>query len=227
MLVRYFDLGAHKGGEITRMRKLLAQEPLVTDYAMHAFEAHPGLARRMRLRYTFNNNIHIEQCALGSSDGECTLFLNRNLVGSSIYSGKNNIIPGREVTVPSRKLSDYLDTELPKDWTQDFNIIKSNIEGAEWEVWHDLLDNDLVKHFNLWLGPSEGYGAWAEDFRKIKGMEDKTELLRASFERESVYVHRFSCFDKKIANSDIPRILHDALTEQAQRNTPKIAHSFG
>ncbi len=220
MLVRYFDLGAHKGGEITRMRKLLAQESLVSRSAIHAFEAHPGLARRLRLRYLLNNNIHIEQCALGATDGECTLFLNRNLVGSSIYSGKNNVIPGREVTVPSRKFSDYLHAELPRDWTDDFNIIKSNIEGAEWEVWHDLLDNDLVRHFNLWLGPSEGYGAWAEDFRKIKGMEDKTDLLRESFERESVYVHRFSSFDKKIPNSDIKNILHDALTSHVQQTAP-------
>lgn len=215
MLVRYFDLGAHKGGEIVRMRKLLANEPLAADYAMHAFEAHPGLARRLRLRYFTHKNIHIEQCALGSSDGECTLFLNRNLVGSSIYAGKNNIVPGREVTVPCRKLSDYLETELPRDWMHDFNIIKSNIEGAEWEVWHDLLDNDLVKHFNLWLGPSEGYGAWAEDFRKIAGMEDKIEPLTKSFERESVYVHRFSSFDKNIPNSDIETLLHEALAAHA------------
>ena len=215
VLVRYFDLGAHKGGEIARMRKLLAAEPLVSSYSIHGFEAHPALARRMRLTYLFNKNIHIAQYALGSNEGERTLFLNRNLVGSSVYQGKNNIIPGREVRVPCRRLSEYLNSELPEDWVEDFNIIKSNIEGAEWEVWHDLLENNLVRHFNLWLGPGEGYGSWAEDFKKIKGMEDKAEIMRQSFERESVYVYRFSSFDKKIPNSDIKTILHTTLASVA------------
>ena len=102
MHVRYFDLGMHKGGEIKRMRRYLRDEPLATSWEMIGFEAHPGLARRCRWRFVFDRSIRVEQVALGSSEGTCTLYLNRNLVGSSIYAGKNNVIRGKEIEVAAR-----------------------------------------------------------------------------------------------------------------------------
>lgn len=212
MLVRYFDLGTFKGGELSRMNQLLANEPQVTDYELYGFEAHPKLARHCRLKFLFNKRVKIINTALGDSEGECTLFLNRNLVGSSIYAGKNNIIAGREITVPKQRFSHYLKKNQLDKPGQSLNIIKSNIEGAEWEVWHDLMDSNLVPLFDLWLGPKEGYDGWAEDFKKIKGMEDKASTLGESFKAHNAYVHRFSSFDKNIANSDVATLIRDALS---------------
>lgn len=212
MLVRYFDLGAHKGGEILRMRQMLKQEPLATDWQIYAFEAHPGLARRCRWRFWRDSSVRVEQCALGSKEGTCTLFLNRNLVGSSIYAGKKNLIPGKEVVVPCMRFSRWLKENLPPDWRDSFNIIKSNIEGAEWDVWHDLVENDLVSAFDLWLGAREGFDGWADDLYKIDGMEDKAEALTADFKRAGIATYRFSVWDRKIPNSDIPAVLHETLS---------------
>lgn len=217
MLVRYFDLGTFKGGELSRMNRLLADEPLVSDYELYGFEAHPKLARHCRIKFCLNKRVTIINKALGENDGECTLFLNRNLVGSSIYSGKNNVIPGREITVPKQRLSAYLKQHSLDQPGTSFNIIKSNIEGAEWEVWHDLLAAGQVPLFNLWLGPSEGYDGWAEDFKKIKGMEDKAVELGESFKLHNAYVHRFSSFDKKIPNSDVASLIRDALSSTASQ----------
>ncbi len=218
MLVRYFDLGTFKGGELARMNRLLTAEPLVTDYELYGFEAHPKLARHCRLKFFFNKRVTIVNKALGENDGECTLYLNRNLVGSSIYSGKNNIIAGREITVPKQRFSKYLTQHKLDQPGESFNIIKSNIEGAEWEVWHDLLSAGQVPLFNLWLGPSEGYDGWAEDFKKIKGMEDKATELGQSFKVHNAYVHRFSSFDKKIPNSDVAGLIHKALSNNTANN---------
>ncbi len=213
MLVRYFDLGTFKGGELSRMNTLLAKHPQVTAYEMYGFEAHPKLARHCRLKFLFNKRVNIVNTALGDSEGECTLYLNRNLVGSSIYAGKNNVIAGREITVPKQKLSDWLRAHQLTDAGQSFNIIKSNIEGAELEVWNDLVNEKLVSLFDLWLGPKEGYDGWAEDFKKIKGMEDKADALGESFKAHGAYVHRFSSFDKNIANSDIDGVFQAAVNK--------------
>ncbi|MBT3293809.1 MAG: FkbM family methyltransferase [Verrucomicrobia bacterium] len=213
MLIRYFDLGAHKGGEITRMRDMLDRDPLASSWKMYAFEAHPGLARRCRRQFKRDASVQVVQCALGTDEGTCKLFLNRNLVGSSIYSGKNNVIPGREVEVPCMRFSRWLKENLPDDWTESFNIIKSNIEGAEWDLWHDLAENDLVPAFNLWLGTVEGHDGWSEDLRKISGMESQADALAAAIKEAGVKIYRFSAFDKKVPNSDVSAVLHHRLTD--------------
>ena len=210
-MIRYFDLGAHKGGEMKRIREMLEAEPLATEWEIHAFEAHPRLARRISRQFRRDPSVRVEPCALGSEEGTCSLFLNRNLVGSSIYKSKNNVIPGKQVDVPCIRFSRYLDEQLPENWQSDFNIIKANIEGAEWDVWHDLLDHDMVKAFDLWLGAKEGHGGWAEDICKIEEMQGKAEALAASFEEAGVSVYRFSAWDKNIPNSDVPAVLHRLL----------------
>lgn len=212
MLVRYFDLGAHKGGEVARMLDILDREPLATRWEIYALEAHPGLVRQCRRKFRREPSVHFAQYALGSEDGTCTLFLNKNLVGSSIYSGKYNVIPGREVKVPCIRFSRWLKENMPDDWRDSFNIIKSNIEGAEWDLWRDLVENDLVSAFDLWLGAGEGHDGWADDLQKIKGMEDKAETLAAAFREAGIKTYRFSAWDKNIPNSDIPVVLHHHLT---------------
>jgi len=211
MLVRYFDLGTHKGGELSRMHSLLSSMPQVTDWELYGFDAHPGLVRHCRMKFLFNRKLKMINTALGDSEGECKLYLNRNLVGSSIYAGKNNVIAGREITVPKQRLSKWLRDNNLHQRGESFNIIKSNIEGAEWEVWQDLLDNDMVSLFDLWLGSREGHDGWAVDLAKIDGMEDKIEPLTESFREQGVVCYRFSSFDKNTPNSDVEGVLTKAL----------------
>lgn len=218
MLVRYFDLGAFKGGEIAMMRKILKQEPLVSKFEMYAFEAHPGLARHCRWRFFWDRSLKVVPVALGSEETTCSLFLNRNLVGSSIYSKKNNVIPSRRIEVPCTRLSTYIAANLPRDWKDSFNIIKSNIEGAEWNVWHDLASSNLLGAFDLWLGSKEGHDGWSLDLYKIADMHAQADELTRLAKEAGVSFYRFSSFDKHLPNSDIPRILHEALAaREAQR----------
>ena len=219
MFVRYFDLGVFKGGELSRMNQMLSEHPLVSDYELYGFEAHPRLARHCRLKFMFNKKVHIVNTALGDSEGQCTLYLNRNLVGSSIYQGKNNVIKGREITVPKQRFTEWLkQSGLDKDHAV-VNIIKSNIEGAEWEVWHDLMEQKLTGLFDLWFASKEGYDGWAVDLLKIDGMEEKAALLEDSFRQQDIYVHRFSSFDKNIPNSDVKGILDQKLKEKSGQSS--------
>ncbi len=220
MLVRYFDLGIHKGGELSRMNQLLSEHPLVTDYEMYGFDAHPKMARHCRYKFMFNKRVKIVHTALGNSAGSCTLYLNRNLVGSSIYAGKNNVIKGREITVPKQKFSSWLSENNLATPGESFNIIKSNIEGAELEVWQDILDANLVSLFDLWLGPKEGHDGWAEDFKKIKGMEEKAAALGESFKQQDVYVYRYSSHDKNLPNSDVESQLQQRLASWSSDAVP-------
>ena len=113
--------------------------------------------------------------------------------------------------MPCIRFSQWLKENLPTGWRNDFNIIKSNIEGAEWEVWHDLVETGMVSAFDLWLGAREGHDGWADDLQKIDGMHDKAEILTAAFEKAGITTYRFSAWDKNIPNSDIPAVLHDTL----------------
>ena len=59
-----------------------------------------------------------------------------------------------------------------------FNILKLNIEGAEWHLMNDIIDNDLNQYFSLFLGSC--------DIHKIGEMMDKDEEFSLLLEQNNI-----------------------------------------
>ena len=209
LFIRYFDLGVFDGGEIDLMINLLSK--FQVDYEIYGFEANPSLAKKLITKYKKNIKVKIVPIALGNEEGEAILYLNKNLVGSSLYKDKNNVLQNKRVPVPLCKFSKWLQDNLSSEWGSEFNIIKANIEGAEWDVWQDLKTANLISNFSLWLGTKEGYDGWSLDLKKIASMKSKASKLTEEMKALGVFVYRFSSFTKRIANSDISAMVSKAI----------------
>tara|TARA_Y100001963_G_scaffold84750_1_gene117416 strand:+ start:720 stop:1628 length:909 start_codon:yes stop_codon:yes gene_type:complete len=69
------------------------------------------------------------------------------------------------------------------DLESSFNIMKVNIEGAEMHLFEDLVENDLVKHFDIFCGTGD-------DVEKIT--EISSDEYYKLLEENNIKIYRFS-----------------------------------
>ena len=140
MKIRYFDLGLHKGEELIDMQKFL---PTITnDFEIYGFEAAPthfnNYCKKLANQYTNVYNLAITN----KHKSKIKLYYAHNKVGHSIHGTKQNITQDKFWSVDTIKFSDWL-TDNNINLKDSFNIIKINIEGAEWHLFRDIVENDL------------------------------------------------------------------------------------
>lgn len=199
--VNYFDLGLYQGIEMEWMvRNILPQ--MNVEWEAYGFEAHPTYSCNCCNKFMDLGNVYIHTNAICDSNKPVKLYLSPNNEGHSIYSTKNNVNPGSFVTVQGIKFSDFLRDHVP-NFKDSFNIIKCNIEGAEWMLINDLIENDLLKHFDVYCGK------W-DDVEKIEELKDKVEQYYKIFEDNGITVHRFSKW-KPQRNADLMKIIKEGL----------------
>lgn len=121
------------------------------------YEPHPSLVEKARINFIGNDKVKIYGFGLGGEHGVLTLYGDSH--NASIF--KNNT--GRETRVQIVKASDVF-----KQYNH-IDLLKINVEGAEYEIMNDLLDNydmrkinDLQIQFHVNV---EGYAAMREDIR--------------------------------------------------------------
>lgn len=207
MKVNYFDLGLFNGLEIKMMIDILA-ELGITDYRAYGFEAHPTYSKECEARYRGNNRVKIDNVAIGSKRGASKLYLSSNSEGHSIYATKNNIIAGREVATNTIIFSEWLENNVP-DFRDSFNILKVNIEGAEWDLLKDFDSKDLFKYFGVFCG------SWG-DVTKIKELESIIPEYNEILERNNIQTYRFTYYRPQF-NSDMKGIVREALDKYIKK----------
>ncbi len=124
------DLGAHIGLGTLR---LLAGHP---GARVIAVEADPWLAQRLRANVC-GLPVTVVQAAIGATDGERTFFRSE---GGSWANSVARVSPDQvEVTVPSMTL-----THLRETYGIDqIDLLKIDVEGAEWELLADGLPDGI------------------------------------------------------------------------------------
>jgi FkbM family methyltransferase len=199
MKIRYFDLGLHKGVELYDMQKFL---PTITDnFECYGFEAAPSHYNNYCKKYS-NEKTKIYNVAVTDKHNSfVNLYFAQNQVGHTIHSTKNNVSKDKFWKIPTIKFSEWLkDNNI--DLKDSLNIVKINIEGAEWEFFNDIIDSDNNKYIHIYCGAGH-------DVEKIKkfvdeGIVDKYyELLKIN----NINLHRWCLTWKLDRNADIHQMI--------------------
>ena len=85
------------------------------------------------------------------------------------------------------------------DFENSFNIMKVNIEGAEWHLFNDLVENDMIKHFDVICGDGS-------DIKKVPELKEKSSDYYKLLKENNITIHRFSDW-KSEENVDIADII--------------------
>lgn len=149
MKIRYFDLGTYSCQEIKFMKEFL---PTITeDYEIYGFEGSTRnfdkfsptvVDEKTKIYNNIVSNVHNEKRKI---------YFCPNKVGHSIYSSKYNVNPNKFWEVTSIRFSDWIkDNKI--NLKDSLNIVKINIEGAEWDFFNDIIDNNIKQYIHLFCG---------------------------------------------------------------------------
>ena len=204
MKINHFDIGLAHGQEIKYCYDIY--KILNVPFNIYGIEAEEYSFNHCKKIYDNLNNIKLFKYAISSSDEEyIKLYLQDNKKnikqGNSIYASKSNVLKDDYQLVKSIKFSDFLN-EHNIELEDSINIIRINIEGAEWDFFNDLFESKLINKFNIFLGAGQ------QDIWKVKELVDKKidkkfdELLKIN--KIKVYRYSFSRFNK---NSVLQKLL--------------------
>ena len=208
--VNYFDLGLHTGLELnyilTNILTPLENKKLI-DFKVYGFEASEKFALRLKEQYHPHPELNttIVHKAISNTEGKIKLYrvnlkIQPNEVGNSIFRTKNNVTDDY-VEVEGIIFSKWLKENVPS-YKDDINIMKVNIEGAEWHLFNDMVDNNILQYFPLILGAGH-------DVDKVSELDsDKYWKL---IKDNNIKIHRFVVDWKPERNADIFKLIECAL----------------
>jgi len=186
----YYDLGVYQGTEIDRFIEIMSQ--LNLEYEIHGFEALPKFYNALKNKYEDKKNVHIHNLIIGSETGQKPLYLSNIPQGHSIYRSKTQCTD-KFVMVDSVKFTDFVGEKFK---TQK-NIIKFNIEGAEWDLVRDIVSKGYEQYISLWLGADIGC-----DILKCKEIAHHYKEYVNILKKKKIKMHRF-CENAQEKSEDI------------------------
>lgn len=103
-----------------------------------AFEPDPVTFQSLRQNVEKNclSDVSIHNVALWNEGGSVSFFVPKDEPGSLVMSTNRSRNCGTQITVPSRKLSDYIDGPI--------DLLKLDVEGAEHQVICDLVQSGKI-----------------------------------------------------------------------------------
>lgn len=188
--VNYFDLGVNKG-VTTRIMLRILERLKVEDYRVYGFEPMASFWEERAKEFSANPRIQMLKLAVALRSGKIRLFHSNAPGGHSIYSDKFNIRPDDWEEIDAVVFSEWLKSS-GVELEGAVNILKANIEGAEWDLFTDLLDSNMIGKFQIVCGTPRD--CW--DVRKVEHLKDKADALEARLTAAGVHVHRFSVHEK-------------------------------
>jgi len=124
-----FDVGGYQGEWAEKIYNLYRSKIWI-------FEPHPIFNDNLKLKFADNDSIKVYPFGLGGLSEK--LFLSNDENSSSLHKTGTD-----KIEVSIKNISDFLE-ELE---VTNVDLIKINIEGAEYELLENLIDNNKVKVF--------------------------------------------------------------------------------
>ena len=148
------------------------QELRITDYVIHAFEPCAASFATVQRTLLGQQHVKLHRAGVAESDGRVPLYHSTpaNPMGHSIYATKNNVRARDFEMIRVVQFSRWLGENVP-DLRKSCNVLKFNIEGAEYALLRDLRRAELSSAFRIVCGD-------ACDVRKVR------ELLSSLEEHE-------------------------------------------
>ena len=203
--INYFDLGLWTGNELFWIVNSIFPKLKIQQYMAYGFEAAKDNYETTRKRFN-NSNVEIYHRAIASEDGMIKLFhCKKSTKGHSIHVEKRNVNPNDFELVKGTIFSNWIKGHV-ENFEQSFNIVRANIEGAEWDLLVDLEKNDLIKYIDVFCGSKAGL-----DAKKFRN-KDKYKELTSIYTRNSINVIPFARDQKHIKN--LIKILYKKLQDK-------------
>lgn len=203
MKIYYYDFGLWKGTEIHWMVNHVFPKLNITDYQIYGFEACKKYADRLSAIYADNDRVKIINKAVVDKPRKVKLYHAQNQVGHSVFSTKRNVSDQFE-EVDGIVFSDWI-KENVKAHKVAFNILKVNIEGAEWFLFNDLVNSGVHQHIDVYCG--QGH-----DVEKVSELETKVQDYYDLLEKNNIHLYRFTEYLPH-QNDDIVSVIKNKLKE--------------
>jgi|TARA_R110002020_G_scaffold172739_1_gene363103 FkbM family methyltransferase len=199
-IIHYYDLGLYSGGEVEMFIDICTRNNW--DYRVYGVEAHPEYAQEVHDRYVNNSKVNIFNYAISENIEKIKLYLahGNGGQGNSIFRTKNNV-SDTHYEVQGIPFSTML--ENYPDFNKQFNILRFNIEGAEWYMMNDLINNNLHKNFNIICGAGT-------DIHKVGELKPYLNQYNKLLEDNDIKVYRF-CDISPEKNHDIENLIQTQL----------------
>lgn len=209
--INYIDLGLHMGFELEEMMIKIFPYLDLHNVKAHGFEASLDYARHNRKKYDrfMYLNVDIYHAAIGDTEEHVKLYKNDPKIspvqhlGSSIFRSKKNVCDEYEM-VPGVIFSNWLKKKVP-NYKQEINILKVNIEGAEYHLFKDMVENDLLQYFPLIIGAGH-------DVDKVPEL-DSDEYWKL-VKDNNITIHRFCSDFKRHKNVNITQMIYDLVAKR-------------
>lgn len=207
MKVNYFDFGVAGGEELYWMVDHYFPQLGIVDYSAYGFEACFGYYNSVNKLFESFENVNIIHKAISNSHGE-TIKLHHavNTVGHSIFSSKDGLNNQYE-EVESVLFSKWVN-ENSIDLDGCLNILKVNIEGAEWYLFNDLVDSGLINNFSVFLGAGH-------DIEKVGELNEHVQEYYDLLDANGIEILRYSEW-KPERNVDIVSLIDSKLIEMEE-----------
>ena len=140
----FIDCGAHCGESIVRARSQFG-----SDIQIVSFEAVPELAKNLVELYEGDSYVNIINAAVWTDNSTIDINVCPSFTdGSSILTNLNNNHLATKVKVPCVDISSWIKNSFD---SEDYLILKLDIEGAEYDVLEKLcLDGTISRINELW-----------------------------------------------------------------------------
>jgi FkbM family methyltransferase len=200
-MINFFDIGAGTGGVIDKMLNFF-NEHEIKDYVIYAFEPQTHRFDVLVKKYADNSKINLYNVACSNFSGNSKLYTASIPGGDSLKDTKYNVDVSKYEIVQVLKFSDWFRNNFtmrgPKK-KQYINIVKIDVEGSEYEVYKDIIDNYIVKKIDLFCG-SLG------DIYKINKTEDEINKFLVMLKNNNIIVHELTA-GKSAALVEMERLL--------------------
>jgi FkbM family methyltransferase len=124
------DCGSNIGMSILFFKKLYPEARII------GFEADPITCERLTSNVEQNGlrDVVLNNCALTDKDGSVEFYRDKQVIGGGLHmSVRRERNDGERVVVPARRLSSFI--------TEEIDMLKLDVEGAEGSVLQELADN--------------------------------------------------------------------------------------
>lgn len=190
MRLNYFDFGVCYGREVGLMEDIILPSLGITDYMIYGFEPCKSCFDDLEKKYIKNSKVSFINSAISDHNGGGRLYHSYKRkkytpIGNSLFPTKYNVRENDYEEVNCIVFSEWLLKNIP-DYKNNFNIIRSNIEGAEWHLFNDLKNNELFNNIDIFCGSNP-----EEELSKIEELQGHIPELKRILNKNKIKVHTF------------------------------------
>jgi FkbM family methyltransferase len=200
--LNFFDLGMNRGAVCDHFLNSISG--LNLDVKVIGFEAMPDIYSNLSKKYKNESMVEVYPYAISNKAGLTKIYSANCFGGHSIFKDHEAVedqgsTKKRSFDVRSILFSDFIKNNFNKYQIDDsINILKSNIEGAEYYLFNDIITSGIYKKFKIFCGtPNKSF-----DVYKVKSLKSKAEELLKKMNKAGISFKRYtSIFNEPCPNN--------------------------